>query len=87
MRTCWSPSGDELFIPAEGHIKVISTQNWNEKHSIYFNKSPLDLFGSVIYCRNSVFAVNNKDKLVCFDLITLKTTYEKDIVEIVSQTY
>ncbi|KAI6191510.1 Mcl1-mid domain-containing protein [Aphelenchoides bicaudatus] len=79
LRTCWSPSGEELYIPAEGHVKIISTENWNEKYSIYYNKEPLSLFGSVIYCCNSLFAFNNKEKLACFDLITMKTTYENDI--------
>lgn len=83
LRVCWSPDGDELFIPSRGQIQVISSENWTEKFCIPYEKAPLDLFCSVIYGMNSVFAVNSKDKLVCFDLTTLKSTYEKDI-EIVS---
>lgn len=79
MRVCWSSDGDELFIPSEGHIKVISTSNWTEKFIIRYEKDLLDMFCSVIYCKDAIFAINSKDKLICFNLITLKPTYEKEI--------
>lgn len=79
LRVCWSSDGDDLFIPSEGHIKVISTSNWTEKFLIRYEKGFLDMFCSVIYSKDYLFAVNNKDKLVCFNLITLKPVFEKDI--------